>query len=257
MNKFKINARYALMTGPVMLESQDLYTADTVQNHPIGLMAFTRDGRYFRYSLVGASALVAGNLLQAAAEDTSYENMSVLASPIVLPQNGVQTVNITNGTATITNAQFVDGSISVYTTPDLGKEYTILGVTGTLTSGGALTVTIDRPLATAWTTSTKVNMKRSPWSGVIQAPATTQTDMAVGVAPWAATAAQYTWVQTHGLCTVLSDGSIFAVGSDVGTPSGTAGCVTVFAAGTTHQRIGVVRQAAASGHCLSMFLQID
>lgn len=258
----KLTPKFAQFNPPLFLSGQDVYTADQVQNHVPGTIAYASEGRIFRYALNGAVALVAGNLLQEAAEDTTYENMAVLASPIVLPQNGVQTVNITNGTATITQAQFMGGHVSVYTTPDIGKEYDILGITGTLTTGGALTVTLDRPLTTAWTTSTKVNMKKSPWSQVIQAPATTQTGMAVGVINWAlpastATVLQYGWVQTHGPAGVLSDGSTFAVGSGVGTPSSTAGCVTVYAAGTTHQMVGVSRQAAASAHNISIFLQID
>ncbi len=254
----KILERYAKFGRVPMLEAQDIYASDTVQNFPIGTLAFADYGqKMFRYAKVGASALVAGNLLQEAAEDTQFEDMAVTASPIVLVQNGSQTVNITNGTTTVVPADFVGGSVVVSVTPDLGHEYTILGITGTLTSGGALVVTLDHPLTTAWTTSTKVTMKKNPWSGVIQAPATTPTGMAVGVAPWAIPASAYGWVQTHGLAQVLSDGSTFAVGSEVGTPSGTAGCATVFAAGTTHQQIGVVRQAADSGKNISVFLQID
>ncbi len=258
MKDFKLLERYAKFSRVLTLEGQDVYSSDTVQNHPIGTVAFADYGsKMFRYSLVGGSNLVAANVLQEAAEDTQFENMAVLASPIILPQAGAQTVNITNGTTTVVPSDFIGGSVVVYTTPDLGKEYTILGITGTLTSGGALVVTLDHPLTTAWTTSTKVVMKKNPWSGVIQEPATTPTGMAVGVAPWAIPTATYGWVQTHGPAQVLSDGSTFAVGSEVGTPSGTAGAATVFAAGTTHQCIGVVREAAASGHAISVFLQID
>lgn len=247
-----------MLSGNPILSNIDLYSSDATIPGGLYVGARVDDpiGKTFRYGLVGASTLVAGNLLQSAAEDTTYENMAVLASAIA-SAGAMQTVNITNGTATITNTMFLGGSVGVYTTPDLGSEYTILGVNGTLTSGGALTVTIDRLLNTAWTTATKVNMKRSPWSGMIQAPASTQTGIPVGVAVYPITAANFGWVQTHGIASVLSDGSTFAVGSDVGSPSGTAGCVTVFAAGTTHTTVGNVQQAAASGHCISIFLRID
>ena len=213
-----------------------------------------KTGKAFRYALAG-EALVMGNLLQASVNDTTYTNMAIGTAGAV----GDAYLQVTNGTATITAAQFKGGSISSYTagTVAIGDEYTITDVTGTLTTGGALKVWLDRPLRYAYTTSAKVTMKRSPWSGVIQAPATTQTEIAVGVAIYAIASGEYGWVQTHGICAVLSDGSTFAVGSDVGTPSGTAGCVTVFAAGTTHQRVGVVRQVSASAHCISAFLQID
>lgn len=252
-----LNERFAKFGGPLFLEGNDVYANDTVAQHPIGAQAYADQGKIFRYSLVGGVTLVSGNLLQEAAQDTQFENMAVLASPIILAQNGAQTVNVTNGSTTVVPSAYVAGSLLVSVTPDLGSDYTILGITGTLTTGGALTVTVDHPLATAWTTSTKVTMKKSPWSGVIQAPASTQTGIAVGVANWAIPTATYGWVQTHGQASVLSDGSTFAVGSEVGTPSGTAGCATVYAAGTTHMKIGYARQAAATGKQISVFLTID
>jgi hypothetical protein len=261
----KLNERFAKFAPPLFLSGQDIYSADTVANHLPGTMAFASMGRMFRYALNGASALVVGNLLQEAVEDTSYENMAVTASAIVLPQNGIQIVNVTNGTATITDAQFKGGSLSIYTAGGdvVGQDFDILGVSGTLTTGGALVVTLDRPIGVAWTTALKVVMKRSPWSGVIQAPITTATGMAVGVSTYAipastATVLQYGWVQTHGPATILSSNQTFAVGSDLGTPClDAAGAVSVYAAGTTHQRIGVARMAAATTKGIPIFLQID
>jgi hypothetical protein len=253
-----LNERFAKFAPPLFLSGQDLYTSDTVKNHPLGTMAYASAGRIFRYGLAGGVALVAGNLLQESVEDTSYENMACLASPIILPQAGPQVVFVTNGTATITSEQFIGGSLSIYTTPDFGNEYSIESIVGTLTTGGALTVTLDRSIGTAWTTATKVNMKRNPYSGVIQAPITTQTGMAVGVATYALPLATYGWVQTHGPAQVLSSNQTFAVGSELGTPClDAAGAPGVYIAGTTHQKIGIARQAAASGHGISIFLTID
>jgi hypothetical protein len=259
MRLTKINERFAKFAPPLFLSSQDIYSQDTVANHLIGTMAYASEGRIFRYALVGAASLVVGNLLQEAAEDTTYENMAVLASPQVLAQNGLQTVNVTNGTATVVPAAYLGGHLGVYTAGGeaIGYDYDILGITGTLTTGGALTVTVDHPISAAWTTAAKVCMKKSPYSGVIQAPATTQTGMAVGVAIYPVTNAYYGWVQSHGQCTVLSDGSTFAVGSGLGTISGTPGCVTVATIGTTKQVVGVSRMAAASTHCIPAFLMID
>lgn len=247
----------ATLSGRATLSTIDLYTSTTDQPSGlyVGALQDGLNGKLFRYALVGGVALVAGNLLQSAAEDTTYENMAVLATAIATTTP--QVVNITNGTSTITSQQFEGGSVSVYTTPDLGREYTILGVTGTLTTGGALSVTVDRPLGTAWTTATKVNMKRNVFSGVIQYP-TTQTGVAAGVAVFALPNATYGWVQTHGMAGVLSDASTFAVGSSVVPSLSAAGAVGVNVAGTTHQfGIGAALQAAASAHVISVFLTID
>lgn len=245
------------ITGVAMISDTDLYSSNAVASsvYSVGDLVHGTKGRKYRYVLVGASALVAGNVLQESVNDTTYANMAVGTAGVV----GDRYIQVTNGTATITSAQFVGGTIGVYTagTIPVGEEYVITKVTGTLTTGGALKVWLDRPLRYAVTTSAKVNMKRSPWSGVIQFPATTQTGMPVGVAIWPIAAGEYGFVQTHGECTVLSDGSTFAVGSNVGTVSGTAGACTVYDAATTLACIGVARQVAASGKGITVHLQID
>lgn len=248
----------ASISGLGLIGAPDLYsaTASPGEGLTVGQLAVDgKTGKMFRYALAGASALVKGNVLQEAVEDTTYENMAIGTAGVA----GDNYLQVTNGTATITAAQMKGGSIGVYTagTVAIGDEYTITDVTGTLTTGGALKVWLDKPLRYAYTTSAKVNMKRSPWSGVIQFPATTPTGMPVGVAIYEIPAAYYGWVQTHGMATVLSDGSTFAVGSAVGTPSGTAGCCIVYDAATTYASIGIARQAAASAHGIAVFLNID
>ncbi len=239
------------------ITEQDLYTtgSDQIGAEQVGSRVAGLNGKEFALAYVGGSALVAGNLLQSAAEDTQFENMAVGTAGAV----GDQFIQVTNGTTTVVPYYFKGGSISVYTagTVAIGDEYTIMDVKGTLTSGGAMQVYVDKPLRYAFTTSAKLVMKQNPYNGVIQMPATTPTGVPVGIAIFAATAGSSTvfattFVQTRGICSVLSDGSTFAVGSAVGTPSGTAGAVTVYAAATTKTMIGDAMEAAASAHAIAV-----
>lgn len=245
------------ITGRPMISDTDLYTSNAVASsaYSVGDVVAGSKGRLFRYSLAGGAALVKGNLLQEAVNDITYANMVVGTAGVV----GDKYLQITNGTATITSAQFVGGTIGVYTagTIAVGDEYVITKITGTFTTGGALKVYLDRPLRYAVTTSATVNMKRSPWSGVIQFPNTTQTGIPVGVAIYEIPLAEYGFVQTHGECTVLSDGSTFAVGSQVSPSLAAAGAVGVNVAGTTHGVVGWARQVSASTKGIACFLQID
>lgn len=244
-----------ILTNPDLYQSgTDIPGAEQIGQKVAGL-----NGKEFALALVGGSALVAGNLLQSAAEDAQFENMAVGTAAVV----GQQFLQITNGTTTVIPYYFKGGSISIYTagTDAIGDEYTIMDVNGTLTSGGAMNVWLDRPLRYAVTTSAKVVMRQNPYNGVIQFPATTQTGIPVGVAIFAAatgssTVQSSTWIQTKGLASVLSDGSTFAVGSGVGTPSGTAGAVTVFAAGTTHSYVGDAMMAASAAHAIPVMLRL-
>lgn len=240
--------------GPRMLSGADLYTSYTElpSGWQIGDVAYGDHGKTYRLVLAGASDLVVGNLIQSAADDTQFNDMAVPAAVAV----NSRVVTITNGTTAVTANQFNGGTLVVSVTPGLGEEYVIVGH-GTAANGAAWTLTLDRPLRTAWTTSTKVSVRRNACSGVIQFPATTQTGVPVGFAIYAIPAAAYGWVLKSGEVGALSDGSTFAIGSEVGTPSGTAGCVTVYAAGTTHTRVGTVRRAAASGKVIHVMANVD
>lgn len=251
----------AKVTGLGLISGISLYSTDTVPTHQTGQMVWDGNaGKAFRYALIGGSALVVGNLLQAQAQDTQFENMAVGTAGVA----GDNFLQITNGTTTVVPAIYRGGTILIYTagTTAIGVEFTVTDITGTLTSGGAMYVWLDRTLPSAVTTSAKVVLKPSPWASVIQFPVTTQTEMPVGVAIVANTATsgttyQYGWVQTHGPCAVLSDGSTFAVGSMLSPSLATAGAVGVNVAGTTHGTVGWAREAAASAHAIAGFLMID
>jgi len=242
------------------LAELDLYTtgSDPIGAEEVGSKLAGLNGKEFALAYVGGSALVAGNLLQSAAQDTQFQAMVVGTAAVV----GQQFLQITNGTTTVVPYYWKGGSISIYTagTDAIGDEYTIMDINGTLTTGGALNVFLDRPLRYAVSTSATVVMQKNPYNQVIQMPATTPTGVPVGIAIFAATAGSSTvfattWVQTRGVASCLSDGSTFAVGSAVGTPSGTAGCVTVYAAATTKTAIGDALESAASAHAIAVNLR--
>lgn len=250
---YKVDRKYHAHLTKIIANT-DLYTsvtdvpgAETIGSYVAGL-----NGKEFAYSLAGASNLVVGNVLQEPAENTGLENAAVATAAVA----GQSYLNITNGSTTITSLAYQGGSLSVYTagTIPICDEYTIMAVTGTLTNGGSMNVFLDRPLRFAVTTSATVNMKPNLYSGVIQMPATTPTGVAVGAAVYAITAAQYGYVQSRGPATVLSDGSTFAVGTAVGTPSGTAGAVTLYSDASKAQIVGVARQANASAHGIDILM---
>ena len=241
------------VSGRPTLSWIDLYASDTTipSGYYLGQIADGPDGKTFRYALAGASALVVGNMIQSSAVDTQFNDMAV---PAAVALGTIGNITITNGTTSVTANQFVGGTLEVSVTPGLGDEYTIVGH-GTATSGSAWTVVLDRPLRTAWTTSTKVTVRRSPWSGVIQSPATTLTGTTAGAAIYAIPAATYGWLQTGGVGAALSDASSILVGSPVAVPSGTAGAVILGA--TNLKEVGQAMRAAATGKTIPIFFTLD
>ena len=261
--------RFASLSADPEVHYMDLYTDSNgteILHNMVGQYAPGTNGRWFRLALNGATKLVVGNLLQGAAEDSQFDAMAVTASAV--STSGIQTVNVTNGTTTVNMGDYMGGSVGVNVTPDLGSDYVITGHT-TATSGGALVLTIDRKLQNAWTTSTKVNMKRNPWAGVIQNIATTPTQMPTGVAIWpilATTVAtttswgtpQYGWIQTHGVSTVSADASAILKGSAVSTGSGTAGAVQLHPFSGNASGVGnALMPNGSASKDIAIFLTID
>ena len=244
----------ATLNAPSKLGWIDLYTSDTTipSGYSLGMLQYGSDGKAFRYAKAGASALVVGNVLQSPAIDTQFDDMAV---PAAVASGSAGAIVITNGTTAVAANDFVGGTLSVSVTPGLGEEYTILGHS-TATSGSALSVYLDRPIRTAWTTSTKVTLRKSPWGGVIQAP-TTLTGVTVGVAVYAIPSGEYGWVQTKGIAGVLSDNSTGAVGSALSNSAATAGAAGVFVAGTGRSMIGHANRALATGKVVPVYLNID
>lgn len=254
----------ASITGQANIGQLDLYTSSTVipGGFQVGQLIYGANGKAFRYALNGAVALVKGNLLQNAVNDTQFDALAVGTAGAI----GDSFLQLTNGTTTIVPFQFSGGSVYSNTAGaavTVGDEYTVLDITGTLTSGGAIKVWTDRTLRYAYATATtKVGLAKSPWGGVIQFPVTTQTGIPVGVAIYeipasTSTVPVYGFVQTHGVCAALSDNSTYAIGSMLSPSLAVAGAVGVNVAGTTHGTIGWAAHAAESTKANIMFLMID
>ena len=246
----------ASISGLPKVVGADLYASQAVPSHLIGtIMWDMKTGRAYRYASAGET-LVVGNLVQAAVRTAQHENLAIGTAAVAKDKY----LQVTNGTTTIVPADFIGGTISVYTagTVTVCDEYTIVAIGGTLTTGGALKVYTDQPVRYAYTTNATVNLKKSPWANVIQAPITTATEMCVGSVIYPIASGEYGWIQTHGPATVLSSNQSFAVGSNIGTPClDAAGAVNVYAAATAKQNIGVSRMANATGCGVAVFLRID
>jgi len=243
----------ALLSGVSTLSYTDLYSSFTEVPGPleVGQLQPGPQGKWFRLALAGGSALVVGNVLQSSVIDTQFDDMAV---PAAVASGATGNIAITNGTTTVVAHAYEGGTAEVSVTPGLGEEYTIIAH-NTPTSGGTLNLVLDRPIRTAWTTSTKVTLRRSPWSGVIQAPATTLTGSVAGVANYAIPSGSYGFVQTAGVGAALSDATSIIAGSAVASPSGTAGCVTLGVAGLPN--VGFAMRAAASGKTIPVFITIE
>lgn len=231
----------------LLVTPQEIFTSSSTQGADLGAFATSGDGRGFRYALAGGTALVAGKLQQASAEDTSnYQNLAPSATSA-----GATSITITTSTTVTANA-LSGGFLSITVTPGQGYMYGTKGNTATSAAAG-LVINLSDPIQVALTTSSRIDVIPNPYASVIVNP-TTATSAPVGVAIYPVTAAQYGWIQTHGPANVLADGAV-TVGTALCASNGTAGAVEALAG--VQAPVGIALTGIATTEYGSVFLTLD
>ena len=247
------------VTGPTFVSEIDIFQTDTVQLHSLGQLVYGASGEKYRYALVGGSALIIGNLLQGPQNDTTtWDNLVVTTAQNV---GDTQVIVTLNGTAALVN-EFAEGTVTLSVTSGLiVGTYTIASHAAQTSTTGNLTLNLAEPLRTtvagtavSVTTAVTATMRRNQYRKVVQSVVTNPTAIPVGVALTIAAASTYTWIQTAGVCGVLSDNTIMVVGDDV-AQSATAGAVTL--ANGALGRVGRSLSAKYSAGLVPVKLELD
>lgn len=217
------------LSSDILINPQDLFditvssltaaqgTTSGINNDAatLGCLATTGDGRYFRYAIAGAVALVPGKLQQSSVEATGNENLTGVVTAI-----GATSL-VSTSTVTLTANQLTGGYAIITTGTGVGYQYQI-GTHAAFTSA-APTINLVDPIAVALDTTSRIDLVPSPFNGVIVNP-TTATGAIVGVAVAPTPISFYGWLQTKGPATVLAQGTI-VVGEEVGASATTAGAI--------------------------------
>ena len=230
-------------TAPIVTGANILDYTST-QKHPLGAYTWTRDGRRFRYVKAGASALVAGNVIQAAAQVTTHDQLTPAAAAI-----GATSITAAlDATNAVVENQYAGGWAIIDTTPGEGFAYPIAShLAGAASTSVVFKLHSDAAVQVALTTSSRVTLVPNPYAGVIQCPVTTLTGAVVGIAVAPITAAYYGWIQDQGTAAVLIAGTP-AVGAAVGVPATAAGAVVIDGAATSGLHvIGTMRVTGVDG----------
>lgn len=257
------NERERLITGlgsgPVIAPArprQEFYEQSLAQKHELGARYVLEDGRVFRYSRAGASALVAGEVQQSAAFGGSVATVQHDLTPSAAAV-GARRVSFTSVTDAITINQFARGYLAVSDGGAAIGQGEMYGIVGNAAgAAGALVFELDRGLTTVWTSSTRVSIMTNPYNLVIQAPATTPTGLVVGVAMLPVSINYYCWLQTWGMANVLI-ATATTMGSSVILDLGAAGSAGVTAGSESEAVIGIAGIVSDTGDSGFIFLQIS
>ena len=238
------------LTGAITVAAQGIFSESSSALHNVGELCHSNDGRGFRYTKVGGTALVSGKLYQAAAEDTTNQQ------DLTCAVNSVDDVSVvTTTTVTLAKDLLAGGSLVVTSaTLGVGQIYKIKG--NSLAAGAVVTFTLEDPIRVATTGTVKVDVKKNPYDYVEITPAGSATSSAVGVAVYPVTSAYFGWLQTHGPAPVLCSTTI-TVGNNVMPLFATAAGAASAAVDGVKSSIGYALTGIATTEYGLIFLTID
>jgi hypothetical protein len=239
---------------------QGMFVSSATQLHPLGTRGYDPQGRAYRYVRAGATDLVAGNVIQSAASVAGHLTLAVNTTSGGTSPGSVS-ISVTCASA-VSTGFYNEGLLIVASGSGAGGIYTINQCPAVSTGAtGAFTLYAEDAIPTlanmTISTSSKISLIPNPYQNVIQAPVTTATNVAVGVAVYVITATQFGWIQTWGPCAVISDDTT-ATGAPLNAVAGTAGRASGFTAASllTGQAIGNLIAAGVAGEWRPIFLKI-
>lgn len=232
----------------IQVEPQELFTSSSTQGTDLGAYATTGDGRYFRYVLVGGTALVSGKLYQGAAESAAnHEAITVTA-----PTAGATSITSTDTVTLAANA--LAGGWLTFNSGSTNLGYTLKIKGNTAASSAVVTFTLEDAVVATPTGTVKVDVIASPYSAVELWDSTNHDNTPVGVAIYNVSASQYGWLQVGGPCSLLSDSGGLGVGANVYASAATDGAGDATA---TYGFIGTAMEGISSGEYGFVFLNIN
>lgn len=242
----RITARAATEALPLFATSTDTSLATLV-----GSVTDSPDGREFVLVQNGATALVAGTVVQSVGATTGHADLTVTAFT-AYSANGNQPAQatVTLTTVGVLPNEYAGGYALVEEGTGIGQSLKIASHPGQTSATGNVTLTFEDSPAVALDTTSKISLFRNPYgslnggtastgvvnnstNGVIISPATTLTGQIIGVALYAipastASVPQYGWIQKSGPISCLSQGGT-TLGHDVMVPGSVAGAVATYA----------------------------
>ena len=220
----------------------------------LGQQLILADGRKFRFGTAGGSTLVIGNVVTGPVATATSQDRTPAATAI-----GARQVSITTGATTAINI-FAEGFLNVSVTPGAGQIYKIAShLLFTSGAGDLVNLAPGHAIRVALTTTSRIDLYQNPYDGLKQAPATTLTAVPLGVALTAPLTRIGCWVQTRGMASVLTSGTLIAGTRAVtGVGGGAASPETATAATSKLEvDIGVTFFAAATAAWSGVFLTLD
>lgn len=226
------------------------YEESQYQQHPLGALAVTDDGRMFRYAQAG-EAITIGYLAQSPAIDTATITMAVTTAAAI----GAKSITFTHGATTSAANEYAEGMLTVEYGTGIGQSLKIASHLAWTSGLTGCVVNLVDAVKVALDTTSKIGVYHNPYNGVLMD--TSLVTKVAGAALRTFTSGYYGWLQTKGLCALAADNTITA-GYRVMNDGNDAGKIDVSTANAYQvSEIGWSIQAGADTYSRAVWLNID
>lgn len=235
-NGGRLNAPTREGIGAATAGQFDKFQMDATPKYAVGMAIDTADGKRFRYAQFDANTnrgvLVAQDFSQVSLVDDDNHVIAPASATAVsfeTPKPGALGATVVQITlASITTNQFLGATLVITDGTGIGYSYDVIGNSATDTpTTGTIYLFLRQKLQVALDTTTDLAIVANRWNNLeIATSATDCVVSGVSCATMVVATAAYGWVQTKGICGVLQDATVPALGAWVMLSSATSGAVT-------------------------------
>ena len=215
--------------------AQGIYDVSTVQNFPLGYKLEFDDGRIFRYadfvSAVGPGKIAAqdASVTVQTSIDAKFTNSAGTGADQAISSSTVYMLDTDSFSTADAADVYAGGYLQITDDTGEGHNYRIKSNTQA-TAAGLIRLDLYDPLAVAVVSEASASIVGNPYRNLAINDANVDAIVA-GVTVVDMAAAEYGWVQTKGVATVLGDGTIASAGSIAQVSDSVNGAAQVFGGG--------------------------
>ena len=243
------------LTGPVVLSGVDMYSEEDTQMHPMGALGIAENGDLYRYTRIISSGtdLVAGKLYVSLSREANHQNIALSAAAAV----GDTTVKPTVGGTAVDANEYDEGWLIFNDVSPEGEFYKVVSHDASTAGSEAIDGYLERGLKTAATTSSEVELVRNPWNNPAISQLVAERPAGVAVQDWDVSVANYGWLKTRGMASVLVDDTGITVGLKATISDQANGAVGLYSDVDAEFEVGQMMATGTSTEYNAIYLTID
>lgn len=240
------------LTGAPAIFELDPYAEHTEQMHPLGALAVAENGDLYRYTKGASTDFIAGNLLVSLGREAYHQNIACSVADAV----GDTLIQPTLGATAVDANEYDEGWLIFNDNSPEGEFYKI-----THHEAAALStvcdVYIEPALKTATTTSSELELVRNPWNKPAISQLIAERPTGVAVQDWDVSVAEYGWLKTRGMASVLVDTTGITVGYKATISNQVNGAVGLYSDVDAEFEVGQMMATGTATEFNSIYLTID